>query len=96
MMAYITDLAEYVGGELVGEWISFPVEDLYKKRRMNNMKDTFTFEHMGTASTDYLKKALENPEKYRKEQRSKALEVIKEILQEDEEIKNKKHIKRIK
>jgi len=69
------------------------------KRRMNNMKDTFTFEHMGTASNEYLRKALENPEQYQKEQmneRKKALEVIEEILKEDEEIKNKKHIKRIK
>ena len=63
------------------------------------MKDTFTSEDMGKASTKYLRKALENPEQYQKEQmnnRRKALEVIEEIVQEDEEIKNKKHIKRIK
>ena len=28
MMAYITDLAEYVGGQLIGEWVAFPVDDL--------------------------------------------------------------------
>ena len=35
------------------------------------MKDTFTFENMGTASTKYLKEALKNPKKYQEEQKNK-------------------------
>ena len=50
------------------------------------MKDTFTFENMGTASTKYLKEALKNPKKYQEEQmneKRKLAEIIKEILEEE-------------
>lgn len=60
-----------------------------------------------TASTKYLREALgiiddevramqqERQEKARQRQ-AKAMQVIQDILQEDEDIKNKQHIKRIK
>lgn len=59
-------------------------------------KENSTMIKTPTASTKYLKEAIEQAKNKERIQHEKAFAIIQEILNEDEAIKNKKHIKRIK